>query len=388
MASKEIRGTVGSFFQQMINLGILYAYGLAALLNTFQLSVLCGLVPVVFGVLFFFMPDSPTHLVLQINERKAVEAIKWLRGPKFDATKEVNEIRALQQSVTAAAQQQRNQSEELHPSSSDHQCQLPFDKRSSGCCCCESFTHPATVRALAIMLGLMFLLQMSGFSSLLFYSTSIFGEVQVTIDPELATIIAGAMQVPGTLMSSLVVDRVGRRMLLLASGSIMFVSFLVLGVYLLLLSRDQVDELGWLPLTTLSLYVTFYSLGFGPIPWLMLGELFSPDVKGPASSLANMTNFAMSFAMARLFPELRDAVGIGTTLIIFAGCCLLAVVFVALLVPETNGKSLNEIQRMLAGSQRIPKEVIHLMQTKSAVGGLRKTASQATRLKLEVCWLI
>lgn len=63
MASTEIRGTVGSFFQQMINLGILYVYVLGMAVDVFRLGVLCALVPIVYGVLFVFMPNTPTYLV-------------------------------------------------------------------------------------------------------------------------------------------------------------------------------------------------------------------------------------------------------------------------------------------------------------------------------------
>lgn len=63
IASKEIRGTVGSFFQQMINLGIVATYALGLILDVFWLSIACGVVPIVYGILFFFMPNTPTYLV-------------------------------------------------------------------------------------------------------------------------------------------------------------------------------------------------------------------------------------------------------------------------------------------------------------------------------------
>ncbi|XP_058448442.1 facilitated trehalose transporter Tret1-like [Malaya genurostris] len=326
MASKEIRGTVGSFFQQMINLGILYAYSLGVALNVFQLSVMCGIVPVLYGVLFFFMPDTPTYLVLSDNEHKAVGSIKWLRGYHFDATSEIDEIRSRQ-----------------------HLTGTGTEKRSLW----ASFRQPAAVRALGTMLGLMFFMQMSGVNVVLFYSESIFESANVPIGAEVATIIIGAMQVLGTLLSSLIVDRVGRRPLLLVSGGAMMVSALLLGIYLLLLTGEKATEelvatYGWIPIAALCLYMTLFSVGFGPVTWLMLGELFSPDVKGLASALANMTSFALSFALSRLFPLVRDVIGSGPTFIIFAGFCLLAVVFVVLVVPETKGRSLSEIQCMLA----------------------------------------
>lgn len=63
IAQKDIRGTLGSFFQLMITIGILFVYGIGAGLNVFWMSVVCGIIPIVFGVIFFFMPESPTYLV-------------------------------------------------------------------------------------------------------------------------------------------------------------------------------------------------------------------------------------------------------------------------------------------------------------------------------------
>ncbi|XP_029708512.2 facilitated trehalose transporter Tret1 isoform X2 [Aedes albopictus] len=344
IASKEIRGTVGSFFQQMINLGIVATYALGLILDVFWLSVACGVVPIVYGVLFFFMPNTPTYLVHQGQESNAIAAIKWLRGIHADVTTEINEIRSQQQRkpATVVADDDGNDI--------DGHGKWPSWKL---------FRQPATVRALIIMLGIMFFMQASGVNAVLFYSTSIFQAANAVVEPELATIIIGSIQVFGTLLSSLVVDRLGRRVLLLTSGSAMCIGVLTLGVYFLVLSNDdprnQVtadgasNQTGWIPIVALCLYVTLFAVGFGPVPWLLLGEIFASEVKGPASALANMTSFAMSFVLSLVFPLVRQAIGSGPMFIIFSVFCALAVVFVALVVPETKGKSLNEIQSMLAG---------------------------------------
>lgn len=137
----------------------------------------------------------------------------------------------------------------------------------------------------------------------------------------------------------------------------MCISVLTLGVYFLLLSDDPTNQVpadasnhtGWIPIVALCLYLTLFAVGFGPVPWLLLGEIFASEVKGPASALANMTSFAMSFALSLVFPLVRQSIGSGPIFIIFSVFCALAVMFVALVVPETKGKSLNEIQSMLAG---------------------------------------
>ncbi|XP_001661118.2 facilitated trehalose transporter Tret1 [Aedes aegypti] len=335
IASKEIRGTVGSFFQQMINLGIVTTYALGLSLDVFWLSVVCGLVPVSYGLLFFFMPNTPAYLVQREQESKAIDAIKWLRGSHVDVTLEINEIRRQQQRKSTGTEVDARE-----PLSS-----------------WKLFRQPATIRALTIMLGVMFFMQASGVNAVLFYSTSIFQSANVAVEPELATIIIGTIQIFGTLLSTLVVDRLGRRVLLLTSGSAMCISVLTLGVYFLLLSDDPTNQVpadasnhtGWIPIVALCLYLTLFAVGFGPVPWLLLGEIFASEVKGPASALANMTSFAMSFALSLVFPLVRQSIGSGPIFIIFSVFCALAVMFVALVVPETKGKSLNEIQSMLAG---------------------------------------
>ncbi|XP_055632653.1 facilitated trehalose transporter Tret1-like [Toxorhynchites rutilus septentrionalis] len=330
IASKEIRGTVGSFFQQMVNLGILYAFSLGMALSVFQLSMLCGMVLIVYGVLFFFMPNTPTHLVLQNNEPEAMATIKWLRGSHVDAMGEIGDI----------------YSEQLlmHSVDADSECRGSV---------WNSLRKPASIRALIITQGLMFFMMSCGINPILFYATSIFQAANVAIEPEVATIILGGMQILGTLFASLVLDRVGRRVLLLASGVVMFASVLTLGIYLMLLARDpdQVAALGWLPILALSLYVTLFSVGFGPIPFMMLGEIFATNVKGPASALANINSNIFSFTVSQLFPLAREAIGSGLTFVIFAVFCFLAVVFVFIFVPETKGMSLNEIQVMLTRSR-------------------------------------
>nr|XP_029708967.1 facilitated trehalose transporter Tret1-like [Aedes albopictus] len=147
------------------------------------------------------------------------------------------------------------------------------------------------------------------------------------VEPELATIIIGSIQVFGTLLSSLVVDRLGRRVLLLTSGSAMCIGVTADGAS---------NQTGWIPIVALCLYVTLFAVGFGPVPWLLLGEIFASEVKGPASALANMTSFAMSFVLSLVFPLVRQAIGSGPMFIIFSVFCALAVVFVALVVPETK----------------------------------------------------
>lgn len=110
------------------------------------------------------------------------------------------------------------------------------------------------------------------FSQVIFYTAAIFGYADTGIDPLLATIIVGVMQVVTTFIASLVVDKLGRRLLLLLSDAVMAICTILLGIYFYLQSNDHdVSNLGWLPVFSLCLFIVAFSFGFGPVPWLMTG---------------------------------------------------------------------------------------------------------------------
>jgi SP family facilitated glucose transporter-like MFS transporter 8 len=124
----------------------------------------------------------------------------------------------------------------------------------------------------------------------------------------------------------------------------------ILGLYFSLKNRgDDVSGIGWLPLICLAVFIVMFSLGFGPLPWMMMGELFAPNVKGAASSIAVCTNWTLVFIVTFTFGKLIDWMGEHWTFWLFAIICCIATSFVFFVVPETKGKTLIEIQRILNG---------------------------------------
>ncbi|XP_037908884.1 facilitated trehalose transporter Tret1 isoform X3 [Hermetia illucens] len=320
IADKNIRGTLGSFFQLMVTVGILFIYAIGYGLNVFQMSIISGIVPLVFGVIFFFMPESPVYLVSKGRTEKAIKSIQWLRGKDYDYNSELAELQA---------EQDRNQANKVSLAS--------------------ALSRKSTIRALFISLGLMFFQQLSGINAVIFYTTDIFRNANTGIDESLSTIVVGLMQVIATLVSVMVVDRLGRRILLLASGAIMAVCTILMGVYFFLQKRNvnDVDNLGWLPILSLCLFIIMFSLGFGPVPWLMMGELFATDVKGVAGPIAGTTNWVLAFIVTKTFNNLLDGIGTAQTFWLFSGITIIGTIFVFFAVPETKGKSLGEIQKLL-----------------------------------------
>ncbi|XP_059607340.1 facilitated trehalose transporter Tret1 isoform X2 [Phlebotomus argentipes] len=340
IASKEIRGILGSFFQLMVTIGILFVYAVGHGVNVFTLSIICAVIPIVFGLIFFFMPESPLYLVTKDRTSRATDAIKWLRGDKYDHSAELADL------------QQQIDEIRSHPVS-----------------LAAAMRRRATVRALVISMGLMFFQQTCGINAVIFYTTDIFEAANTGIEAGVATIIVGVMQVVATFLATLMVDRLGRRVLLITSDCAMATCTLLLGVYFFLKDQDaeRVANLGWLPIVSLCVFIVMFSIGFGPIPFIIIGELFASDIKGVAGGVAMTINWTLAFVITKAFPSLLDAIGSGPTFWIFSGLSFLGTVFLVFYLPETKGKSLAEIQFLLNGQRSSSAQSIAPKQDDSLI---------------------
>jgi len=108
-----------------------------------------------------------------------------------------------------------------------------------------------------------------------------------------------------------------------------------------------VSSLGWLSLLSLLIYIAFFSLGWGPLPWLITAEVLPVRAKGLAGGLATASNWLFAFLTTKEFEDLESAIDSFGAFWLFAGVCLAGVAFVLVYVPETKGKSLEEIEAEL-----------------------------------------
>ncbi|XP_043464698.1 facilitated trehalose transporter Tret1-like isoform X1 [Leptopilina heterotoma] len=322
IGQSEIRGQLGSYFQLMMTVGILLTYALGMAVDILWLSVISAIVPIIFFAAFIFMPESPTYHLMKGNMDAARASMAKLRGPDYNVEPEL-----LTQQETLD-EMNRNRVSFL-----------------------TAIRSKAAKKGLIIAFGLMFFQQLSGVNAIIFYAGKIFAAAGSSMSSEVSTVIVGVMQCVAVFVSTLIVDKLGRRILLLISEVAMCLTTLIVGVFFILQEQKQdVSAIGWLPLTGVCLFIVLFSLGFGPIPWMMIGEVFSLQTKGTAGSAACLFNWLMAFIVTKFFSNLTESFGNGATFIIFSVICGIGVVFVYFLVPETKGKTLQEIQSELEGN--------------------------------------
>lgn len=198
--------------------------------------------------------------------------------------------------------------------------------------------------------------QLSGINGVIFFAKDIFEGAGAGDRASLYTIIVGVVQTIATVVASILVDRAGRRILLLISSIGMGVTLAVFGYYFKLKENNtDVSNISWLPLVCLVVFIIVFSLGLGPLPWMMSGEILAPEIKSFGSGAAVSTNWICVSIVTFFFKPLLDAIGSSSTFWMFAVVCFIAAAFVLLVIPETKGKSIQEIQNELAGKKAKPQ---------------------------------
>ncbi|XP_012531503.1 facilitated trehalose transporter Tret1 [Monomorium pharaonis] len=325
IAETSIRGTLGAMFQLLLTVGILVAFIIGALMNYTAFAIICGLIDVIFFASFIWMPESPIWLVNQKRKPEATIAMSVLRGDSYDPSEEL-----------ADAQREAEQAA-LRKSTI-------FDL----------IRNRAAKKALLASLGSMFFQQLSGINAVIFYTVTIFQASGSSMPADVASIIVAIVQMITTGVAALIVDRAGRKPLLIFSSSVMLVSLVALGTYFnIKKSESDVSSLSWLPLTSLTLYMISFSIGMGPIPWMLMAELFPAETKAVASGMAVMLNWILVFLVTKTFPAMNEGLGADVTFWIFATIMAVGTAFTYFFIPETKGKTSQEIQEELQGNSRL-----------------------------------
>lgn len=331
IAQSEIRGTLGTMFQLLVTIGILFVYTVGAFVDVFLLTLICLIIPIIFAAVFVWMPESPTYLVNQGKLEDAAKSFGFLRGWTHDNQSEIERLKY-----------------------EEEQRQLVNKDRSLK----VSFSRIESKKALMIIIGLYVFHQLCGINAVIFNATDIFEKAKTDISPRIQTIGIGLIQVVMTLVSVFVADKWGRKVMLFLSQMLMAITTLGLGIYFIIQAKDPLtaESLVWLPMTSLGLFIVGYGIGQGPLVHTMIGEICAPDIKGFAIGVALSLNWFLAFCITKFFSDLQSALGIHSTFWIFSGCSFLGAAFVCFCVPETKGKSLNAIQRMLAGIKEPQKQ--------------------------------
>ncbi|QSX00540.1 sugar porter family MFS transporter [Haloterrigena alkaliphila] len=309
----KIRGSLVSLNQLTITSGILIAYLVNYALSSggrWRWMLGLGMVPA--AVLFLgmvFMPESPRWLYEQGREADAREVLARTRAESQVA----DELREIKETI-------RTESGSL-----------------------RDLLQPWVRPMLVVGIGLAAFQQITGINTVMYYAPTILESTGFADTASiLATVGIGAVNVALTVVAVLLIDRTGRRPLLLSGLAGMTVMLAVLGAVFYLPGLS--GALGWLATGSLMLYVASFAIGLGPVFWLMISEIYPMEVRGTAMGVVTVVNWAANLVVSLTFLRLVDVFGQSGTFWLYGVLTLLALLFCYRLVPETKGRSLEAIE--------------------------------------------
>jgi MFS family permease len=163
----------------------------------------------------------------------------------------------------------------------------------------------------------------------------------------LANVVNGAVNVLMTIVAIRLLDRTGRRPLLIGGTSGMVVGMLVVGFTFLIGGSTLHGAGAYIAIAGLLIYTGSFAIGLGPVFWLLISEIYPVKIRGQAMSVATMANWGANFVVTVSFLTLLSAIGNAGTFFLFGGLSLVAVIYFQRQVPETKNRSLQEIERDL-----------------------------------------
>ncbi|XP_009603614.1 sugar transporter ERD6-like 16 [Nicotiana tabacum] len=317
IAPKDLRGGLTTINQLMIVCGASVAYLLGTVISWRNLA-LTGILPCTFLLVgLFFIPESPRWLAKVGLEKEFEVALRKLRGKDADISLEAAEIQAYVDTLQS----------------------LPKAR-------ILDLFGSKYIRSVIIGIGLMVFQQFIGINGIGFYASQTFESAGLK-NSNIGTIAYAIVQVPITVVGAFLMDRSGRRPLLMVSATGTFIGCFMTGASFYLKGNGILLE--WVPILAVSgvlVYISAFSIGMGAVPWVIMSEIFPIHVKSAAGSLVVLVNWLGAWAVSFTFSFLMAWSATGTFML-YAGFCVLTILFVAKVVPETKGKTLEEIQAII-----------------------------------------
>uniref|UniRef100_A0A0C4DJ96 Major facilitator superfamily (MFS) profile domain-containing protein n=1 Tax=Fusarium oxysporum (strain Fo5176) TaxID=660025 RepID=A0A0C4DJ96_FUSOF len=312
----------------------------------------------VLGIGMIFFPESPRFYLMRHKEDQALAALAQLRQVHVDS----ESIRAEYLAIKTEVLFDESVSAEKFPG-----------KKGLSLFAAQHValvsTWPAFKR-LAIGCCIMFFQQFMGCNAIIYYAPTMFAQLGLSGNTSglLATGVYGIVNTLSTLPALFLIDKLGRRPLLMCGAAGTFVSLVIVGGIIGGYGSALTDNksAGWVGIVFIYIYDVNFSFSFAPIGWVLPSEIFNLGNRSKAMAITTSATWMCNFIIGLVTPDMLATIGWGTY-IFFAAFCLLAFLFTYFFVPETRGKSLEDMD-LVFGDTASHEEKARLMEIASSMG--------------------
>ncbi|XP_069189645.1 facilitated trehalose transporter Tret1-like [Procambarus clarkii] len=311
LADTSVRGTMASIPTIAIVLGGLYTVWMGYILKWHHLALVCALPPIILFLCTFFLPDSPSFLVVKGFKSEASRILRSLRGPYADIDSEVAQL-------------------ETH------------NRATSGGW--RKLLKIQVVKRVVVIVMLFFFQQFCGNYIFMVHTARILQASGAPWDPDMATIIVGIVRVVGAMMSLALVDHVGRRYCLITSHAINSSALMLLGIYVHLAEAAEPEDntysrLNWIPLTCVLVVMFAINFGAHPVPFTLAAEYFPTNIRGQASSFCYSFGTVIAFLALQLYSPMQETLTQAGLYWFYSIVSFLGVLFTCIFVEETSRRA-------------------------------------------------
>lgn len=292
-------------------------YALASWTDYYTVPYVCLSLTLVFAMVFVWLPESPEYLRHTNQTEKAKHAYAFYG---FQVT-------------------------EVKPG--------PIPERES--ISWKDFQEPAVRRGCCVALAIIIFKDFTGAFVVTNYVTELLQKANMHFDVYVVTVIIGSMATVGCVLSTICMDRLGRRILFMTSALLSSIFLCAFAVYFNLLRhtetssvvQDLIQYLHWLPAASLASFVISSTLAINAAPYFLISELMPTKFRGKVTTAAVVITAIMSFIVSQSFHNIVDWIGVDGAHWVFASVCLMEFIYVYFHLPETKNLTIEEIQLKL-----------------------------------------
>lgn len=292
-------------------------------LASFNISI-----PILFVVIFSAMPESPYYYIKSGQKEEAEASLKKLRGRAY-----VREELESMASLVTDNMKEKGRWRDL-------------------------INVGGNRRGLLILMGIYFTQQFCGSTAIISYAQQIFGEAEGGLGAEESCILFGSVQLLTSAISSQLVDRLGRKPLLLISSCGVGLANIIIGAYFFLKHEhsDYLVSLKYIPIVFIPIFIFSYTIGLATVPFAITSEVFPTNIKSKATCVIQIFVALVTFAVTKLYQVVADNLGTYVVFWGFGALSIAGVIFILLKLPETKGQSFAAIQEKLYKTERVEYE--------------------------------